>query len=100
MPTVEQEAARDLVRGRDAARTDLMRARHRLSKFLLRHGIVYSGGTTWGAEHDVWLRAQRFELAGARVTFETCYEQVLVTTARGDRLDAEIAELAAASTRR
>jgi transposase len=74
-----------------------MRARHRLSKFLLRHGIVYTGGTTWGADHDLWLRAQRFELAGARATYETCYEQVLFTTARRDRLDAEIAELAPAS---
>lgn len=97
VPSVEQEAARDLVRARDAARADLMRARHRLSKFLLRHGIVYTGGTTWGADHDLWLRAQRFELAGARATYETCYEQVLFTTARRDRLDAEIAELAPAS---
>ena len=40
VPTLEQEAARDLVRARDAARADLMRARHRVSKFLLRHGMV------------------------------------------------------------
>jgi transposase len=95
VPTVQQEAARDLVR--DAARADLMRARHRLSKFLLRHGIVYAGGRTWGADHDRWLRAQRFDLAGARATFETCYEQVLFTTDRRDRLDAQIADLAPGS---
>ena len=44
VPSVEQEAARDLVRAREDVRGDLMRARHRLSKMLLRQGIVYSGG--------------------------------------------------------
>ena len=44
IPTVEQEAARDLVRAREDCRGDLMQARHRLSKLLLRHGIVYCGG--------------------------------------------------------
>ena len=44
VPSVEQEAARDLVRAREDARGDLMRAAHRLSKLLLRQGFVYSGG--------------------------------------------------------
>jgi transposase len=43
VPTEAEEDARDLFRSRDDARMDLMRARHRLSKLLLRHGIVYSG---------------------------------------------------------
>ncbi|HEX4816081.1 MAG TPA: transposase [Nonomuraea sp.] len=42
VPTPDQEAARDLVRSREDARGDLMRARYRLSKLLLRQGIVYS----------------------------------------------------------
>jgi transposase len=41
VPGPEEEAARDLVRAREDARGDLMRARHRLSKLLLRHGAVY-----------------------------------------------------------
>ena len=44
VPSVEQEAARDLVRAREDVRGDLMSARHRVSKLLLRQGIVYSGG--------------------------------------------------------
>jgi transposase len=36
VPTIDQEAARDLVRAREDCRGDLMRARHRLSKLLLR----------------------------------------------------------------
>jgi len=42
VPTVAEEAARDLVRAREDARADLMRARHRLSKLLLRQGLVWS----------------------------------------------------------
>ena len=46
VPEPEEEAARDLVRAREDARGDLMRARHRLSKLLLRHGLVYDA-TAW-----------------------------------------------------
>ena len=49
IPSLDQEAARDLVRAREECRGDLMRARHRLSKLLLRHGIVYFGGDAWTA---------------------------------------------------
>ena len=37
VPSEQVEALRDLVRAREDARGDLMRARHRLSKLLLRH---------------------------------------------------------------
>lgn len=43
VPSASQEAARDLVRAREDCRGDLMSARHRVSKLLLRQGIVYSG---------------------------------------------------------
>ena len=66
VPTVDQEAARDLVRAREDSRRDLMGARHRLSKLLLRHGMVYSGGHAWTVRHDTWLRAQRFDMSATR----------------------------------
>ena len=47
VPSASQEAARDLVRAREDCRGDLMTARHRVSKLLLRQGIVYSGGNAW-----------------------------------------------------
>ena len=78
VPSVEQEAARDLVRAREDCRGDLMRARHRLSKLLLRHGIVYSGGNAWTGAHDGWLRRQRFDQPGRRSWRSTSdYEAVL-----------------------
>ena len=79
VPTMEQESARDLVRAREDARGDLMRARHRLSKLLLRQGIVYSGGQAWTDKHDVWLRHTGAQLSAAatRATFESDYDAVL-----------------------
>jgi transposase len=90
VPSVEQEAARDLVRAREDVRGDLMSARHRLSKLLLRQGIVYSGGKPWTGVHDVWLRQQRFEPSGLQIAYDTAYETMLATVARRDRLDAAI----------
>jgi transposase len=97
VPSLEQETARDLVRAREDCRADLMRARHRLSKLLLRHGIVYYGGEAWTGKHDTWLRSQRFDLWPSRVTFEESYDAVLTATARRDRLDTEIEAMAADS---
>jgi len=97
IPTVEQEAARDLVRAREDCRGDLMRARHRLSKLLLRQGIVYYDGQAWTGRHDAWLRRQRLANPLTQATFDSDYDTVLSTTARRDRLDAQIEAIAADS---
>jgi transposase len=100
VPTVEQEAARDLVRAREDCRGDLMRARHRLSKLLLRHGIVYYGGAAWTGKHDDWLRHEalpRLSSRATRLAFDSDYEVVLAVKARRDRLDTMIEELAGGS---
>jgi transposase len=97
IPSVEQENARDLVRAREDARGDLMRARHRLSKLLLRQGIVYSDGQAWTAAHEAWLRRQRFEGPALQMTFESDFDAVLNVKARRDRLDQAITAMAADS---
>ena len=97
VPTATIEAARDLVRAREDCRGDLMRARHRLSKLLLRQGIVYSGGQAWTGAHDAWLRRQSFDASATRAAFESDYEAVLMVKARRDRLDAAITAMAAES---
>ena len=82
-----------------------MRARHRLSKLLLRNGIVSFGGTAWTGVHDRWLRQQGLQLGSpaarvARVAFDECYAllpAVVSVGARRDRLDAAIAVMAADS---
>jgi transposase len=100
IPTVAQEAARDLVRAREDCRGDLMRARHRLSKLLLRHGIVYSGGAAWTGKHDTWLRhdaVARLTTPGTRQAFDSGYEAVLAVQGRRDRLDTAIEQMATSS---
>ena len=94
IPTAAEEAARDLVRPRESSRQDLMRAGHRLSKLLLRHGIVYSGGKAWTTLHDRWLHQQHFDLAATQAAFDDAYETVALATARRARLDEKITALA------
>jgi transposase len=95
IPPVAEEAARDLVRAREDARADVMRARHRTSKLLLRHGIVYFGGGTWTHSHHRWLQRQRFALASTQTAFDTSYETVVLAEARRARLDTAITAMAA-----
>jgi len=94
VPTIEQEAARDLVRVREDVRGDLMRARHRTSKMLLRQGIVWSGGTAWTGAHQRWLGQQHFAQPGLQMAYDTTLEAVLLAQSRRDRLDKTIAEMA------
>ena len=60
VPSVQDEAFRDLVRCIEDVRGDLMRARHRLSKFLLRRGHRYEQTQAWSRGHMRWLHALRF----------------------------------------
>jgi transposase len=70
VPSVADERFRDLVRAIEDLRGDLMRARHRLSKFLLRRGERYPGpGSAWTARHLKWLRTLRFEDPCSRAVF-------------------------------
>lgn len=97
IPSEPQEAARDLVRAREDARRDLMSARHRLGKLLLRRGITYPGKTTWTSAHHDWLRQRRFELPGLQAAFDGAHEAVVAVQDRRDRLDEAILAMAAES---
>jgi transposase len=94
VPSEAEEAARDLVRAREDARGDLMRARHRVSKLLLRQGLVWEN-SAWTAAHEQWLGSIAFEAAGLAIAFEEAREAVWACHARRDRLDAAIGQMAA-----
>jgi transposase len=94
VPEPHEEAARDLIRAREDARGELMRARHRLSKLLLRHGLVYEA-SAWTLAHDAWLRGQRFESRPLQLALEESYAAAAQAKARRDALDEVILELAA-----
>src|SRR4051812_32577964 len=94
VPKPHEEAARDLVRPRGDARGEVMRARHRLSKLLLRHGLVYDS-SAWTLAHDDWLRRQRFDSRPLAFAFDESYAAVLQAKTRRDTLDRAIVEIAA-----
>lgn len=57
VPDAAHEALRDLVRAREAAKKDQLRARHRLGKFLLRHGRRRPVGiNAWTQRHLTWVK--------------------------------------------
>ena len=97
VPAVGLETVRDLVRTREQCRGDLMRARHRISGILLRHGLLYSEGSKWTGRHLAWLRGQRLPRPPSQLALEECYDTLVTTKARRDRLDAAIAAIAADS---
>ena len=97
IPTAEQEAARDLVRAREDCRGDLMTARHRISKLLLRQGIVYYEGKTWTGRHELWLRKQRFDNPALQLTYDAAFDAMTACVDRRARLEAAIEAMAADS---
>jgi transposase len=91
VPDAAHEALRDLVRAREAAKTDQMRARHRLSKFLLRHGRrPPQKMSTWLTGYMAWLRGQQFEPYALQATFVDYLGEVDHATARVARLETAI----------
>src|SRR6266511_5976457 len=69
VPDAAHEALRDLVRAREAAKKDQRRARHRLQKFLLRHGHRPPAGTkAWTEGYRRWLSTVRFDAPAQEAT--------------------------------
>jgi len=60
VPSETTEAVRDLERAREDAKQVETAARHRLSKFLLRHGRRWEGANNWTQRHFEWIRRQKF----------------------------------------
>src|ERR1700694_2753069 len=69
VPDEAHEALRDLVRAREVAKQDQLRARHRLGKFLLRHGRrPATKMNAWTQTHLTWVKTVHFEHAAQEVT--------------------------------
>lgn len=93
-PTVEEEAARDLFRCREAAKEDLLRARQRLGKYLQLLGFAWSG-SNWTKKHVAWIRGLKLELP-VQQTVLTAYLSAYEAGAdQLARLDQDLAVLAA-----
>lgn len=94
VPAPEIEAAREMTRAHDACRRDLMDARHRVSKMLLRHGRVFPKPTTWTAEHRRWLSRQQFDEPASALVFADLVASVDGLTARKQAIALKLSQLA------
>jgi transposase len=93
VPDGNSEALRDLVRAREAAKQDQLRARHRLSKFLLRTGRRPAEGMkAWTEAYMAWVRQVHFEPRAQQATLLDYLHEVDHMAARVKRLEQAITE--------
>lgn len=92
VPSVEDEAFRDLARAWASARDNLRQARQRLKSFLLSHGVHYIGRADWGASHRRWLSKYTFDNAWRQLAFEKHRRTIEDCLAQCDRLEAALRE--------
>lgn len=92
VPDAAHEALRDLVRAREAAKKDQLRARHRLGKFLLRHGRrPLAAMTPWTQRHLTWVKqAVHFEQPAQEATLLDYLHEVDHVANRIERLEGAI----------
>lgn len=88
VPDRDHEALRDLVRAREAAKKDQLRARHRLSKFLLRAGErPPTKMDTWGSAYMQWVRGVKFDHMAKQATMVDYLGEIDHLAARIERLE-------------
>lgn len=93
VPDAAQEALRDLVRAREVAKTDQLRARHRLGKFLLRHGRrPATAMKAWTQTHLTWVKTVHFVHAAQEATLLDYLHEVEHVAERIVRLEQAIDE--------
>ncbi|HUX45562.1 MAG TPA: IS110 family transposase [Terracidiphilus sp.] len=93
VPDEGSEALRDLVRAREAAKQDQLRARHRLSKFLLRTGRRPAAGVkAWTLGYLAWVRQLRSQQVAQESTRLDYLHEVEHMAERVKRLEQAIAE--------
>ena len=93
VPAAQTEAMRDLERAREDAIQAERTARHRLDKFLLRHGRRWSQGCKWTLKHWSWIKVQEFPQDAQRRVLNESIDAVQQACARVERLTQDITEL-------
>jgi transposase len=94
VPSVEDEAIRDLCRARDATRVTLKAAKLRLKSFLLRLGLNYVGRATWNEAHRRYLAKVVCPTPAQQIVFQEAVRAVDEQVERLARLEQQLAEFA------
>lgn len=94
VPSIEDEAVRDLCRARDAARVTLKAAKLRLKSFLLRLGLHYSGRADWNDAHRRYLAKVVCPTPAQQIVFQESIRAVDEQVDRVRRLEDELLDLA------
>ncbi len=94
VPTLAEEAVRDLCRARDDAREDRQRCRHRLDKLLLRRGLHYVGGRHWTKKHREWVYGLSWSHPAEQAAVDDYLLAIEHADARLVELDAQLAAVA------
>ncbi|MDQ3575788.1 MAG: IS110 family transposase [Actinomycetota bacterium] len=90
VPTPAEEGVRDLCRARSALMADRRRSRQRLTAFLLRHGRVWRGASTWTMAHRDWLNATRFDDPALNATYQRYLAVATVREVDVDSVEADL----------
>jgi len=94
VPDEDSEALRDLVRQREAAKQDQLRARHRLTKFLLRTGQRPPLGLkAWTEKYVEWIQQVHYTHPAREATLLDCLNEVQHMEQRVKRLEQSILEV-------
>ena len=93
VPSVEDEALRDVCRARDAARLTRTAAKLRLKSFLLRLGLNYTGRANWTDAHRRYLAKVVCPTAAQQIVFQESIRAVDEQVDRLQRLEQELVAL-------
>ena len=93
VPDTAHEAVRDLVRARTAAMESVCRARQQLQGFLLRHGRIYPGKTSWTKTHIAWIRRLAFDHPAHYIVIQELLANIHDCMDRQSRLEKQIITL-------
>lgn len=95
VPSIEDEAIRDLSRAREDALRDLKASKYRLKAFLLRQDIRYEGHARWTPAHLHWLARVVCATSAQQIAFQEYLRAINEQSERVARIDEALRELAA-----
>ncbi len=93
VPDTEDEALRDLVRGRDDAKKAQRKAKQQLGAFFLRHNFIYSGKSKWSKAHFNWMADITMSHPAQQIVLQEYIDTIRTCGDRVDRMTDQISQL-------